>query len=119
MTAHIVLFQPRADATPPDRAAFAESLARACRDIPSVRRALVGRAADIDAGYARSLGPDRFDYAAVLEFDDRAGLVAYLRHPLHQDLGQRFWRLCERTAIVEVDLIDARTDDLARAGWLI
>lgn len=30
------------------------------------------------------------DYVAVLEFDDLAGLQAYLRHPAHEELGARF-----------------------------
>jgi len=112
VTAHIVLFQPKAHVPAADRAAFAASLARACREIPTVRRAIVGKAAAIDAGYPRSFGNDTYDYAAVLEFDDRDGLVGYLQHPLHQELGRLFWLVCERTAIVEVDLTDAKSGDL-------
>jgi hypothetical protein len=113
VTAHIVLFQPKATTSAGDRAAFARQFERACREIPNVRRAIVGKAASVDAGYARSFGDGQFDFAAVLEFDDRDGLVAYLTHPLHKELGRLFWVVCERTAIVEVDLVDAKTADLA------
>jgi hypothetical protein len=112
VTAHIVLFQPKADVPAADRAGFAASLERACREIPTVRRAVVGKAAEIDAGYTRSFGDNTYEFAAVFEFDDRDGLRQYLQHPLHQELGRLFWLVCERTAIVEVDLADAKTADL-------
>jgi hypothetical protein len=114
VTAHIVLFQPKATVNEADRASFAGSLQRACREISSVRRAVVGRAADVDAGYARSFGDGGFEFAAVFEFDDRDGLVEYLQHPIHKELGRLFWLVCERTAIVEVDLTDAKTGDLGK-----
>ena len=113
MTAHIVLFQPKASASDADRTAFSRQFERACREIPSVRRAIVGRAASIDAGYTRSFGDGQYEFAAVLEFDDRNGLIEYLQHPLHKELGKLFWLVCERTAIVEVDLWDAKSADLA------
>ena len=31
-----------------------------------------------------------FEYAAVIEFDDLAGLTAYLEHPAHVAAGQHF-----------------------------
>jgi hypothetical protein len=114
VTAHIVLFQPKAGVNETDRARFAGSLQRACREIKSVRRAVVGRAAEIDAGYVRSFGDGGFEFAAVFEFDDRGGLVEYLQHPIHKELGGLFWLVCERTAIVEVELADAKTTDLGK-----
>jgi len=111
--AHIVLFQPKATATDTDRVAFARHFERACREIPSVRRAAVGKRTEIDPGYPRSFGDGNYAFAAVLEFDDRDGLIAYLQHPLHKELGRLFWLVCERTAIVEVDLADATAADLA------
>ena len=112
MTAHIVLFQPKADVPAADRAGFAAMLERACREIPTVRRAVVGKAAAIDAGYPRSFGDHGYEYAAVFEFDDRAGLLQYLQHPMHKELGRLFWLVCERTTIVEVDLVDATRERL-------
>jgi hypothetical protein len=34
--------------------------------------------------------PDTADYLVVIDFDDLAGLQAYLRHPAHEELGARF-----------------------------
>ena len=40
------------------------------------------------AGY--EAGTPGVDILALLEFDDVAGLQAYLRHPAHEELGERF-----------------------------
>ena len=34
--------------------------------------------------------PDAADFLVMLQFDDAAGLAAYLQHPAHQELGERF-----------------------------
>ena len=36
-----------------------------------------------------------FNDAAIIEFDDLAGLQTYLRHPQHEQLGQLFYKLQE------------------------
>jgi hypothetical protein len=111
--AHIVLFQPKPAVTDTDRVAFARQFERVCREIPTVRRAVVGKRTEIDPGYPRSFGEGNYTFAAMLEFDTRDGLIAYLQHPLHRELGRLFWLVCERTAIVEVEIADTRTTDLA------
>ena len=74
MTAHIVLFQPKASASDADRTAFSRQFERACREIPSVRRAIVGRAASIDAGYTRFFDKVPLKYAARSQGDDGESL---------------------------------------------
>jgi hypothetical protein len=32
-----------------------------------------------------------YEFAAVLEFDDVSALKAYLQHPAHEELGERFF----------------------------
>ena len=71
--------------------------------MPSIERAVIGRTVHVDPGYARSFGETTYTYAAIVEFSDQKGLVDYLTHPLHQELGTLFWEACERTAIVEVE----------------
>jgi hypothetical protein len=34
--------------------------------------------------------PDTADYLVSMDFDDVAGLAAYLEHPSHEELGARF-----------------------------
>jgi hypothetical protein len=81
--------KPRADLSPAERAALIDAFERAVRDIPTVRAVRVGRRVVHGAGY-EPLSPDAADYLAVIDFDDLAGLQAYLRHPAHEALGVRF-----------------------------
>ena len=102
MIAHIVLFSLKEDLPPDRRRAFAISAQAAFAGIPSIRRASVGTSVQIDAGYVRSFGETTYDGAAMLEFEDEKGLVDYLTHPLHDELGRLFWESCSRTVISEV-----------------
>ena len=81
--------KPRADLSRAERAALIDAFERAVRDIPTVRAVRVGRRVVHGAGYEQ-LVSDAADYLAVIDFDDLAGLQAYLRHPAHEALGARF-----------------------------
>ncbi len=94
MLAHIVLFRPKPDLPADARRAFARAFERAVCEIPSVRRARVGRRCTLGTVYD-SLMREDFSYAAIVEFDDEAGLKAYLEHPAHQELGERFYQAIE------------------------
>jgi len=89
MILHLVLMKPKPDLAAEDRAAFASAFERAAREIPSVRGVRVGRRVAHGAGYERGM-PDIADFVAAIEFDDLAGLQAYLRHPAHEEVGARF-----------------------------
>lgn len=90
MVAHVVLLAPRADLSADERDAVIAALERAAREIPSVRRVRLGRRIRHGAPYEASV-PQDFPFAAIFEFDDLAGLQAYLAHPAHADLGARFY----------------------------
>jgi hypothetical protein len=83
------------------------------RSIASIARVVVGRRAHVDAGYTREFGEQTYEFAAVLEFKNRAGLIDYLRHPLHHELGRMFWESCERTVISEVEMHDGLDPKIA------
>lgn len=100
MISHIVLFRPRADVTPDDERAFVVALENACRHVPTIRRATIGRSLPHDQG------PD-FPYTAVIEFDDEAGLTTYLAHPLHVPLAALFRQTCAATVVVNAETTDA------------
>jgi len=100
MISHIVLFRPRADVTPADERAFVAALENACRHVPTIRRATIGRSLPDDSGRD-------FPYTAVIEFDDEAGLTAYLGHPLHVPLAALFRQTCAATLIVNAETTDA------------
>jgi hypothetical protein len=103
MIFHVVLFRPRPDLAAAERARLVEALETALQRIPSIRRFHVGRRVTHGAGY-EALMPVSLDYAAVLEFDDLAGLKAYLEHPAHQALGTRFMSSLESSAIFDYQM---------------
>lgn len=105
MIAHVVLFRPRADVSPDDRRAIIEAFARALRDIPSIRRAQVGRRIRIGRAYEQMTRVD-LTYAAILEFDDTAALYAYLDHPAHGEIAQRFFAALDDTLIYDFEVED-------------
>lgn len=105
MVFHMLLFQPRAELAASDRQALVAALESAVRAIPSIRRCHVGRRVRHGAGY-EALAGDGFDYAAVLEFDDLAGLQAYLEHPAHAGIGQPFLRSVERSLIGDYEMLE-------------
>ncbi len=110
MMLHIVLLKPRPDLSDADRRAFVAAFERATREIPEVRGVRVGRRVRHGAGY-ESVAPDAADYVAIVEFDDLAGLQAYLRHPAHQELGERFGR--SLAAAMVYDVQEGTIGDLA------
>ena len=92
MIVHVVLFRPKSDISESDRAALHAALESAAREIPTVRRFRIGDRLRHGSAYEPMMRQD-FPFAAIIEFDDLAGLQAYLRHPQHEALGQLFYRL--------------------------
>lgn len=103
MIAHVVLFRPRGDLSPAARTALAGALETALREIPSIRRARVGRRLLHGRAYEALMQVD-YQYAAVLEFDDTAGLRAYLDHPAHERLASQFFSAFEHALMYDFDL---------------
>jgi hypothetical protein len=104
--AHVVLFRPRRDLSPADRQALVATFGAALQAIPSIRRARVGRRVTHGRpGYEQLMRAD-FPYAAIIEFDDNAGLAAYLEHPAHDQLGTQFFAVFEEALMYDFDLAD-------------
>jgi hypothetical protein len=108
MIAHVVLFTPRADLSPDARRQLAASFEAALKQIPSIRRARVGKRLLHGRGYEALMTVD-YEYAAVIEFDDEAGLKAYLEHPAHQQLGSQFFEVFEQALMYDFDLEEGTT----------
>jgi hypothetical protein len=108
MIAHIVLFRPRAEVGAIERAAFERAIAGACREIPSIRRFRLGPRVRHGRAYEATVAQD-YPYAAVIEFDDLAGLSAYLDHPAHAELA-RLWASTSADSLVfDYELAEAST----------
>jgi Stress responsive A/B Barrel Domain len=91
MISHVVLLRLEPDLPAADRRALADAFARAVREIPTVRAVRIGRRVTHGAGYEGGALP--FEYLAIVDFEDLAGLQTYLRHPAHAALGDQFGRI--------------------------
>jgi Stress responsive A/B Barrel Domain len=102
---HIVLLKPLANLSEADRGLLRAAIERAASEIPSVRRFRIGSRLSGGPSYATA-APDAFPFAAVVEFDDREALEAYLAHPVHAELGQRFNASLETAIVGDFDAED-------------
>ena len=112
MIAHVVLFTPRADLTDADARSFAQMFSVACREISSIRRVRVGRVFAQESSGSSRVGDKTYKVAAYVEFDDVAGLRAYMEHPKHTELAGLFWKYCESTVFVDAEVHDPVVGDI-------
>ena len=103
MIAHVVLFRLRADVTLSERRALIDTYGAALRDIPTIRRARVGRRVIIGRAYEQMMRTD-FPYVAILEFDDLEAVRAYLDHAAHQEISTRFFAAIEETLVYDFEM---------------
>ncbi len=103
MVTHVVLMKPRADLSATDRVSLVDAFEHAVREIPTVRRVYVGRRVVHGASY-EATAVDSADYVAFIEFDDLAGLQAYLRHPAHDALGARFGQTLSSALVYDFEV---------------
>ena len=106
MIAHVVLFTPRASLSAEERRVLIADLERACQDIPSIRRARVGRRRILGYAYD-TVGPVHFEFVAVLEFASEADLRSYLHHPAHVALGRWFHQGAEVALAQDFVMVEA------------
>ena len=104
MIAHVVLFRPRAELTDAERSSLVDAFTRALNQIPSIRRSRVGkRVTHGRPGYEQMMR-EHYEYIAVIEFDDREGLKAYLDHPAHKELASQFFSAFDAALMYDFDL---------------
>lgn len=107
MIAHLVLFRPREALSADARRELAEAFVTALNEIPSVRRARLGTRLTHGRAYEDLMTID-YQYSAILEFDDLPGLRAYLEHPAHAVLGERFLAGTGSLLVYDFDLREGR-----------
>jgi Stress responsive A/B Barrel Domain len=103
MIAHVVLFQLKPALDAQSRDGLADALSRVIHEIPSIRRARVGSRITMGRAYEQAMTTD-YSLAAILEFDDITGLQAYLDHPAHEQLAQRFFASVEHVLTYDFEL---------------
>jgi Stress responsive A/B Barrel Domain len=106
MIAHVVLLSPRSDLTPEQEERLIAGVERAAREIPSIQAVRVGRRIRHGQTYEEHMAAD-FGFCVIFEFEDLAGLQAYLQHPAHQDLGARFYDSMAAALAYDYEMGDA------------
>lgn len=105
MILHVVLFRPRAGLSVSQRQGLAKAFASAIDNISAIKRARIGRRRTHGRPYEQLMRED-YTHAAILEFEDLAGLRAYLEHPAHAELGSRFFDCFEQALMYDFDVKD-------------
>ena len=105
MIAHVVLFRLKPHLADDDRSRLADAWSHAVREIPSIRRAQIGPRLRHGRPYELMMSAD-YPYAAILEFDDVAGLKAYLDHPVHGALAECFFSCVDGALTYDYELRD-------------
>ena len=102
---HVVLFRPKPNLGDSARRGLAKAFADAIDGIPLIKKAQIGRRKTHGRPYEQLMRED-YTHAAILEFDDLAGLKAYLEHPVHAELGSRFFECFEQALMYDFDVRD-------------
>ena len=79
--------------------------ADAINEIGSIKRARIGRRRTHGRAYEQ-LMRENYTHAAILEFEDLAGLQAYLEHPVHAGFASRFFECFEQALMYDFDVRD-------------
>ena len=108
MIAHVVLFRPHPHLSEARREALIDAFTIALREIPTIRQARVGQRLTHGRAY-ESLMQTHYSHIAILEFEDVAGLKAYLEHPAHERLGTLFFEAFAEALIYDFALEDPDT----------
>jgi hypothetical protein len=108
MIVHVVLFSPRPDLSAADRAAVLESVAAAAKEIPSIKRLRIGRRVKHSLPGYEQMMHDDYEFAVIIEFDDVAGLKAYLQHPAHAAAGHHFAASASKALAYDYDIADLK-----------
>ena len=111
MIAHLVLFRPRPDLTATERDGLGQALTQAVREIGTIRRVRVGERVTHGRAY-ETLMREHYSHVAIFEFDDVAGLKAYLEHPAHEGLASRFFAAFEAALMYDFALVEGEAASL-------
>ena len=111
MIVHVVLFSPKPDLSESDRRALLDALTGAAKGIPSIRRFRVGkRVRHSLPGYEQMMRDD-YEFAVIIEFDDLAGLKAYLQHPAHAAVGRHFYTSAAKALAYDYEVSESLIPD--------
>lgn len=104
MIAHVILFRPKHDLAESDRERLFDAMRDAHRSISAIGRFVVGRRIRNGRPY-EALTRD-FPFFALLEFATAGDFNSYLSHPVHEELGARFYMTSETAEAYDYEIGD-------------
>lgn len=111
MIVHVVLFSPRTDLSTADRTALLAALESASQNIPSIKRLRIGKRVKHSLPGYEQVMRDDYEYAVIIEFDDVAGLRAYLQHPAHAAAGHHFTASAAKSLAYDYEMTESLITD--------
>jgi len=111
MIVHVVLFSPKPDLSEADRRALLDALSAAASGIPSIRRFRVGKRVKHGLPGYEQVMRDDYEFAVMFEFDDVAGLKAYLQHPAHAAAGHHFTASASKALAYDYEVSESLISD--------
>ena len=111
MIVHVVLFSPKPDLSESDRRTLLDALSAAATGIPSIRRFRVGKRVKHSLPGYEQMMRDDYEYAVLIEFDDVAGLTAYLQHPAHAAAGHHFTQSASKALAYDYEVSESLITD--------
>jgi hypothetical protein len=106
MISHVVLFRPKTSLSSDQRLALVTALRHAVSDIPSIKRAIIGKRVLLNRpGYETQMA-EHYEYSAILEFENETALRAYLDHPSHVDLGRMLFTAADAVLAYDFAAVD-------------
>ena len=110
--AHVVLFRPSANLAESEKQALLDAMRAAFTGIAEIRRIRIGKRLLIGRPYETDMA-EHYEYSAIIEFDSETDLRAYLNHPAHVDLGQRFFQTADAALVYDFVMVEPdRVGDL-------
>ena len=111
MIVHVVLFSPKPDLSESDRRTLLDALSAAATGIPSIRRFRVGKRVKHSLPGYEQMMRDDYEFAVMIEFDDVAGLNAYLQHPAHAAAGHHFTASASKALAYDYEVSESLITD--------
>jgi hypothetical protein len=115
MVAHVVLFKPKPTLDDAARRRLIDVFQHALGNIPTIRRAQIGKRVLVGRGYEQLMSVD-YEYAAILEFDSVPDLRTYLAHDAHEALGRLFFEAFEVALMYDYQMGEGVADVLPSMG---
>ena len=103
---HLVLFTPHPTLSHGEREALAKAMEEAFTATPEIARVRVGRRRVLGTSYD-DLSPVQFEFLTALEFATLEDLTAYLKHPTHRALSERFRGAAKLAFAHDFEIVEA------------